>query len=86
MAPLQDVFREKESIIAICKREKAYSFHPNSSFVTESLILELKAAGYRIFPYTINEKYRMKELIKNGVSGIITDEPEKLWELIEKMK
>ena len=86
IAPLQDIFLKKKSILAICMREKAYSFHPNSNFVTESLIRELKSAGYKIFPYTINEKHRMKELIKSGVSGIITDEPEKLWELIKKMK
>ncbi len=86
LAPLLDVFQNKELILSICRRAKAYSFHPNSSFLTESLILELKAAGYKIFPYTINENYRMKELIKSGVSGIITDEPEKLRKLIEKVK
>jgi glycerophosphoryl diester phosphodiesterase len=29
----------------------------------------------RVVPYTVNEPERMKELIKMGVDGIITDRP-----------
>ena len=83
IAPIQGVFKSEDVVIDLCQREKAYSYHPNESFVTVSLIEELKACGYRIFPYTINDKKRMEHLIQMGVHGIISDEPEKLWEVIK---
>ena len=34
--------------------------------------------GYKLFPYTVNDKDEMKKLISLGVDGIITDYPDKL--------
>jgi len=85
IAPIQGVFKSKDSIIDLCKQEKAYSYHPNESHVTRPLIDALKLCGYRIFPYTINYEERMKQLIQMGVHGIISDEPERLWEVIKNL-
>jgi len=37
--------------------------------------------GLKIFVWTINEEDEMRELIKLGVDGIITDYPDKLIEI-----
>ena len=64
IAPIQGIIKSEDSVIELCKREKAYSYHPNESYVTGSLIDELKALGFRIFPYTINDEFRMQNLIQ----------------------
>ena len=84
IAPIQGIFKSENEVIDICKLEKAYSYHPNESWVTATLIDELKSFGFRIFPYTINDELRMEQLIQMGVHGIISDEPEKLWKVIKK--
>ena len=84
IAPIQENYLSEEKIIELCKKEEAYSFHPNESLVTYSLIDKLKIFGFKIFPYTINDEKRMEDLIKMGVNGIISDEPKMLWEVIQK--
>ncbi len=80
-APLSDDFAA-----AICQRHNAYSFHPDECQVTPKLIQLLKSGGVRIIPYTINDEKRMEQLIKLGVSGIISDEPELLLEVIRRLE
>ena len=48
-------------------------------------IQELNEYGFKIFPYTVNDEERMEELIRMGVHGIISDEPELLWKVIKKI-
>lgn len=49
---------------------------------TESL-LEAKYLGLKVVPWTINEIDTMKELIKEGIDGIITDRPDLLKTLLK---
>ena len=86
LAPLQKVSLGDDFALALCRRQNAYSYHPDECLVTPSLINELKTNGFQIFPYTINDEKRMEQLIKWGVSGIISDEPELLMSVIRKLK
>ena len=86
VAPLQEAPIDDEIAVALCRRQKAYSYHPDESLVTRSLIQMLKADGYQIFPYTINDEKRMEQLIRWGVSGIISDEPERLVKVIRRLQ
>ena len=86
IAPLQEVPLSEELAFDLCQRQSAYSYNPNENHVTPSLIEVMKAGGFRIFPYTINDEKRMEQLINWGVTGIISDEPELLWKVIRKLK
>ena len=46
--------------------------------VTEEWVDEAKAAGVRYHPFTVNHEEEMKRMLAFGVSGIITDYPDKL--------
>ncbi len=54
---------------------KADVISPYHTELTKELIVEAHSLGMRVVPYTVNEPARMKELIKMGVDGIITDRP-----------
>ena len=86
IAPLQVAPLSEELALGLCQRQNAYSYNPNENNVTQSLIEIMKAGGFRIFPYTINDEKRMEQLIKWGATGIISDEPELLWKVIRNLK
>ncbi|HEY5892810.1 MAG TPA: esterase-like activity of phytase family protein [Chthoniobacterales bacterium] len=47
-------------------------------------VASLRTAGFSTVPYTVNSKPRMLELMKLGVSGIISDRPDLLREAVEE--
>jgi glycerophosphoryl diester phosphodiesterase len=47
-----------------------------------SMVQTIKAAGYSLFVWTVNEEEDMKRLINIGVDGIITDRPDRLQDLL----
>lgn len=60
------------------KRIGATALHPIRYAVTKEWVEEAKAAGVRYHPFTVNHEEEMKRLLAFGVSGIITDFPDKL--------
>jgi len=57
---------------------KATSINSDYKFLNKKNIELINAMGYKLFPYTVNDKDEMKKLISLGVDGIITDYPDKL--------
>lgn len=45
-------------------------------------VKSLRDAGYPVVPYTINDKAKMTELLKAGVSGVISDRPDLLYQAV----
>jgi glycerophosphoryl diester phosphodiesterase len=45
-------------------------------------VTALKTAGYPVVPYTVNDPAQMLKLIQLGVSGIISDRPELLYQVV----
>ena len=64
---------------------KAYSIHPNYSFLTYGFVKLAQKNNLKVFPFTINNPNSMKHLIHFGVDGIITNYPDKLQDLIKKI-
>ena len=85
IAPIQEKEFSEENVIKLCTGTEAYSYHPDERFLTPSLIKILKASRFRTIAYTINDKKRIEQLAKWEVTGIITDEPEVMWEVLRKL-
>ncbi|WP_102347541.1 glycerophosphodiester phosphodiesterase [Bacillus sp. Marseille-P3661] len=64
--------------------DRVYSLHPDYRTLNEGDISKIKAAGYEVFPWTVNSIKAMKSLIYNDVSGIITNYPPKMKRLLPK--
>jgi glycerophosphoryl diester phosphodiesterase len=69
------ISKTSADIIKAAHAIKADVIAPYHSELTKELIAEAHSLGMRVVPYTVNEPARMKELIKMGVDGIITDRP-----------
>lgn len=76
----------------ICDREKAMAawrempvhvFLPHESYVQPSLIDEVHARGQQIMTWTVNDASRMRELAEWGIDGIISDDPQLLYQTFQ---
>ena len=85
IAPLKEKGVFEENVLKLCKSTEAYSLHLDEKFLTPSLIKILKASSFRTIAYTINDEKRIEQLVKWGVTGIITDEPELMWKVLRKL-
>jgi glycerophosphoryl diester phosphodiesterase len=61
-----------------------YSIHPHYQLIENDDVLNAKAAGLRTFPFTINLEEDFRKMIEYGVTGIITDFPAKLVQLLKQ--
>jgi glycerophosphoryl diester phosphodiesterase len=59
-----------------------FSLHPNFKRINREDIREALHKGIEVFPYTINDTSKMRQAIEYGASGIITDFPGKLREIL----
>ncbi|MNI40737.1 Glycerophosphoryl diester phosphodiesterase [compost metagenome] len=60
-----------------------YSLHPHHSLVNSVYMEEAREHQLQVYPWTVNDKDRMLELIELGVSGIITDYPAILHDILK---
>lgn len=65
-----------------CKHVNADAIHPNYSAINEEIIANCNASGILVNPFTVNDENIMKKLISAGVSGIITNYPDKLKKIL----
>jgi glycerophosphoryl diester phosphodiesterase len=60
----------------------ATALHANHSSVLPEFVAEATKHGIACHPWTVNDPARMKDLVEAGVSGIITDHPDLLAEIL----
>ncbi|SDN53870.1 glycerophosphoryl diester phosphodiesterase [Paenibacillus sp. yr247] len=60
-----------------------YSLHPYHHCIEQEDVRAAAAAGLASYPYTVNEVADYRRMIASGVSGIITDYPAKLRDLLK---
>ena len=74
------------TIVNVSKYLKAISvecYHPYfPSILNKEYMEEIKKAGIKVNPYTVNDMEDMKKVIKVGAYSIITNEVELLHDLI----
>ena len=62
-------------------------YHPYfPSILNKEYMQEIKDAGIKVNPYTVNELEDMKKVIQAGVDSVITNEVELLYALIREIK
>ena len=72
--------------IAEAMEVDVYSLHPDYRLIQREDIADAVAHGLKVFPYTINDEMDMRQAVQNGASGIITDYPGKLKQLLRQLR
>ena len=58
---------------------------PSEPLFLGSSIHEIQEAGFKVIPWTVNKTHIMKQLIVEGVDGIITDYPDSLKLILDEL-
>lgn len=64
--------------LAFAKTIQATAINPDYMLLNDENIKEIKAAGFKIFPWTVNEPEVILEMKNFKVDGIISDYPDRL--------
>lgn len=67
---------------ALLKSLDAQAYHPFVLSVDAGVIGNLRRQGFAVYVWTVNDEAAMQSLIRAGVSGIITDFPQRLHSLL----
>ena len=62
----------------IAQQVAASAINPNYKTLTAENVSKIQKEGYKIYPWTVNEKEAINAMIAFGVEGIITDFPERV--------
>ena len=61
---------------------KAKAINPDFTALNKNNVKKIKQAGYEIYPYTINNRSDIKQMVALKVDGIITDYPDIVKEIL----
>jgi glycerophosphoryl diester phosphodiesterase len=64
-----------ERAMELAHEIQVYAIHPAAELCSAIVVDQIQAAGYKVFPWTVNEPEHMMTLKQWGVDGLITDEP-----------
>ena len=68
--------------LPVARKLKAKAINPNYKSLNSKNVKKIREAGYKVYPYTVNSKNDIKNIVLLNVDGIITDFPERVRELI----
>jgi len=71
--------------LPIAKTVQAQAINPSFKSLTQKNVKTIQQAGFKIFPYTINENEDIKKMLILSVEGIITDYPERVKEVLSSL-
>lgn len=60
----------------------AVALNPNWKYLDETTVRKVRDAGYDVFTWTVNETWDMEKLVAWGVTGLITDFPDKALQVL----
>lgn len=64
-----------EGILGILRKISAFSWNPDYRTLLYSHIQKIHYAGFRVIPFTINDKTIVKKFLEAGIHGFFTDDP-----------
>jgi glycerophosphoryl diester phosphodiesterase len=65
-------------VLARARAVGAEAVNPEAPLVTRELVDEIHAAGLAVYPFTVDEPQRMRELLEWGVDGLFTNLPDRM--------
>ena len=64
--------------LPIAREVNAQAINPDFKSLNEKNVKKIQQAGYKVFPYTINDPKNIEKMLTLEVDGIITDYPERV--------
>jgi glycerophosphoryl diester phosphodiesterase len=68
----------------IARLLNAATVNPSARFVSEKMVEQAHAQGWKVFPYTVNVPEQIRRMREMGVDGVFTDFPDRVLSLRER--
>ncbi|MDL2286911.1 hypothetical protein LJC24_05730 [Desulfococcaceae bacterium OttesenSCG-928-F15] len=68
-------WQDSRAILPLCLQMNAFSWHPSQKTLSRTGLQRMKAFGFRVYPYTVNDEKRAANLINAGADGFFSDDP-----------
>lgn len=68
-------WQDSRAVLNLCRRINAFSWHPSQATLIHTGIRRMKAFGFRVYPYTVNDKMQAEKLLHAGIDGFFSDDP-----------
>jgi glycerophosphoryl diester phosphodiesterase len=75
---------DHDSVPRLAKAAGCAAWSPNAGALAPGLVKEAQALGLRVIPWTVNDPSVQEKLLDWGVDGLITDEPDRLREVMAR--
>lgn len=69
--------------VGLLTRLDAVALNPNGRYLDESTVRAVRAAGFGVLVWTANDQDAMARFVRWGVTGLITDFPDRAFEVLE---
>lgn len=64
--------------LRVAKQLNAVAIHPNFTMLTKAIVAEIKAKGFKVYTWTVNEYKDIERMRHYMVDGIISDFPDRI--------
>jgi len=81
IATIPHLTRTKQVELAL--KIKAFSINPYFRIVNKAFVQNAHREGIKVFPWTVNQEKEMRQMIRLGVDGIMTNYPDKLFRILK---
>lgn len=71
--------------VALLQRLGAQAYNPGRKVVDRDTVQAVRAAGFDVYVWTVNDESEMKKFIEWGVSGLFTDYPQVLNQVLGRI-
>jgi glycerophosphoryl diester phosphodiesterase len=71
-------FRNHQEALEYAVKTKAYSINPYHMLLKKKLVEQAHSKGFKVYPWTPNTATDIKNEIKKGVDGVISDYPDRI--------
>jgi glycerophosphoryl diester phosphodiesterase len=78
------VFNPDPDPIGLVQRLQVQAYLPPASATPPLQVAELRAAGFDVYPWTVNEESAMRDYITAGATGLLTDVPHRLKSILDE--
>ena len=75
--------RLPDNCVEYLKSLDVSAINPDFKLLTAKLVKEIRAAGFKVLPWTVNEKADIKRMLDWGVTGVIGDFPNRVIDIIK---
>jgi glycerophosphoryl diester phosphodiesterase len=72
--------------VALLRQLDAQAYHPRETFIQPEVVPQVREQGFEVYVWTVNDEALMRTLAEAGASGIMSDFPQRLRQVLDSLQ